>query len=171
MSDAQKKPVVKPLDNHATGGESSAQDNPATRWCAETPGKPRPRRDGSTPRQPRDGRARLDLPDGDTGERPRWHRGGAAAAAACPGTTCSRNRAIVRPLPATGVPQSPPPVTSVTSHPEARYTTGVGMTRTKKTFVAAAFAVALGLGSASPALADQHATGDVPVTTQDQHAT
>ncbi|MGQ4727365.1 hypothetical protein ACUN3E_06855 [Streptomyces sp. Ju416(a)] len=45
------------------------------------------------------------------------------------------------------------------------------MTRTKKTFVAAAFAVALGLGSASPALADQHATGGAPVTTQDQHAT
>ncbi|MGW8981183.1 hypothetical protein ACWGQ9_00820 [Streptomyces parvus] len=45
------------------------------------------------------------------------------------------------------------------------------MTRTKKTFVAAAFAVALGLGSASPALADSHMTGDVPATTQDNHAT
>ncbi|MGW6578565.1 hypothetical protein ACWF76_04035 [Streptomyces globisporus] len=45
------------------------------------------------------------------------------------------------------------------------------MTRTKKTFLAAAFAVALGLGSASPALADNHATGDTPVTTQDNHAT
>ncbi|MEV0489127.1 hypothetical protein [Streptomyces atratus] len=45
------------------------------------------------------------------------------------------------------------------------------MTRTKKTLVAAAFAVALGLGATSPALADQHATGDTPVTTQDQHAT
>ncbi|MCX4788538.1 MULTISPECIES: hypothetical protein [unclassified Streptomyces] len=44
------------------------------------------------------------------------------------------------------------------------------MTRTKKTLVAAAFAVALGLGAATPALADQHATcGDT--TTQDQHAT
>ncbi|MFE6913808.1 hypothetical protein [Streptomyces rubiginosohelvolus] len=31
--------------------------------------------------------------------------------------------------------------------------------------------MALGLGSASPALADQYATGDAPVTTQDQHAT
>lgn len=43
------------------------------------------------------------------------------------------------------------------------------MTRTKKTLVAAAFAVALGLGAATD-LADQHATcGDT--TTQDQHAT
>ncbi|MFJ9886183.1 hypothetical protein ACIQRW_09990 [Streptomyces sp. NPDC091287] len=45
------------------------------------------------------------------------------------------------------------------------------MTRTKKTLVAAAFAVALGLGTASPALADSHTTGGTPVTTQDQHAT
>ncbi|WP_406421417.1 hypothetical protein OH809_18270 [Streptomyces sp. NBC_00873] len=45
------------------------------------------------------------------------------------------------------------------------------MTSTKKTLVAAAFAVALGLGSAAPALADMHATGDTPVTTQDMHAT
>ncbi|MCX5311442.1 hypothetical protein [Streptomyces sp. NBC_00154] len=45
------------------------------------------------------------------------------------------------------------------------------MIRTKKTLVAAAFAVALGLGSASPALADMHATGETPVTTQDMHAT
>ncbi|MFE7239543.1 hypothetical protein [Streptomyces sp. NPDC057580] len=45
------------------------------------------------------------------------------------------------------------------------------MTRTKKTLVASAFAVALGLGSATPALADMHATGDTPVTTQDMHAT
>ncbi|EWS93746.1 hypothetical protein SSIG_04347 [Streptomyces filamentosus NRRL 11379] len=30
MSDAQKKPVVKPLDNHATGGEATTQDNHAT---------------------------------------------------------------------------------------------------------------------------------------------
>ncbi|MFF1840935.1 hypothetical protein ACFVW5_25305 [Streptomyces sp. NPDC058232] len=45
------------------------------------------------------------------------------------------------------------------------------MTRTKKTLIAAAFAVALGLGSATPALADMHATGDNPVTTQDMHAT
>ncbi|MEW2486910.1 hypothetical protein [Streptomyces sp. NPDC048411] len=45
------------------------------------------------------------------------------------------------------------------------------MTRTKKTLVAAAFAVALGLGAASPALADSHMTGDTPVTTQDMHAT
>ncbi|MFD4015913.1 hypothetical protein [Streptomyces sindenensis] len=45
------------------------------------------------------------------------------------------------------------------------------MTRTKKTFVAAAFAVALGLGTASPALADSHMTGDAPVTTQDSHMT
>ncbi|MFI6059016.1 hypothetical protein [Streptomyces sp. NPDC051286] len=42
------------------------------------------------------------------------------------------------------------------------------MTRTKKTLVAGAFAVALGLGAASPALADQHAT---VVTPQDAHAT
>ncbi|MFE7328267.1 hypothetical protein ACFU8W_25470 [Streptomyces sp. NPDC057565] len=41
------------------------------------------------------------------------------------------------------------------------------MTRTKKTLVAAAFAVALGLGSATPALADMHAT---VVTPQDSHA-
>ncbi|MEU0830812.1 hypothetical protein [Streptomyces sp. NPDC005969] len=45
------------------------------------------------------------------------------------------------------------------------------MTRTKKTLVAAAFAVALGLGAATPALADSHMTGGTPVTTQDQHAT
>ncbi|MFJ3529361.1 hypothetical protein [Streptomyces sp. NPDC090132] len=45
------------------------------------------------------------------------------------------------------------------------------MNRTKKTLVAAAFAVALGIGAASPALADTHATGDTPVTTQDTHAT
>ncbi|MFE5109097.1 hypothetical protein [Streptomyces sp. NPDC056663] len=45
------------------------------------------------------------------------------------------------------------------------------MTRTKKTLLAAAFAAALGLGSATPALADMHATGDTPVTTQDMHAT
>ncbi|HEY9331749.1 MAG TPA: hypothetical protein VIS09_26485 [Streptomyces sp.] len=44
------------------------------------------------------------------------------------------------------------------------------MTRTKKTLVAAAFAVALGIGGASPALADAHASGDTPVTTQDAHA-
>ncbi|MFI6898580.1 hypothetical protein ACIBM4_31145 [Streptomyces sp. NPDC050256] len=44
------------------------------------------------------------------------------------------------------------------------------MTRTKKTLVAAAFAVALGIGAASPALADSHASGDTPVTTQDSHA-
>ncbi|WP_327244912.1 hypothetical protein [Streptomyces sp. NBC_01320] len=31
--------------------------------------------------------------------------------------------------------------------------------------------MALGLGSATPALADMHATGDTPVTTQDMHAT
>ncbi|MCX5142129.1 MULTISPECIES: hypothetical protein [unclassified Streptomyces] len=41
------------------------------------------------------------------------------------------------------------------------------MTRTKKTLVAAAFAVALGIGGACPALADAHASGDTPVTTQD----
>ncbi|MCX5110174.1 hypothetical protein OOK13_16800 [Streptomyces sp. NBC_00378] len=40
------------------------------------------------------------------------------------------------------------------------------MTRTKKTLVAAAFTVALGLGAATPALAENHA-GDTPVTTQD----
>ncbi|MET7490987.1 hypothetical protein ABZV61_15830 [Streptomyces sp900116325] len=45
------------------------------------------------------------------------------------------------------------------------------MTRTKKTLVAAAFAMALGLGSAGTAMADMHATGDTPVTTQDMHAT
>ncbi|MET7645938.1 hypothetical protein ABZS83_20360 [Streptomyces sp. NPDC005426] len=45
------------------------------------------------------------------------------------------------------------------------------MTRTKKTLVAAAFAVALGIGGASPALANTHATGDTPVTTQNTHAT
>ncbi|WP_327369221.1 hypothetical protein [Streptomyces sp. NBC_01217] len=45
------------------------------------------------------------------------------------------------------------------------------MNRTKKTLVTAAFAVALGLGSATPALADIHATGDTPVTTDDVHAT
>ncbi|MER8084027.1 hypothetical protein ABTZ57_02385 [Streptomyces sp. NPDC094048] len=45
------------------------------------------------------------------------------------------------------------------------------MTRTKKTLVAAAFAVALGLGAATPALADSHMTGDTPVTTQDSHMT
>lgn len=44
------------------------------------------------------------------------------------------------------------------------------MTRTKKTLIAAAFAVALGIGGASPALADAHASGDTPVTTQDAHA-
>lgn len=44
------------------------------------------------------------------------------------------------------------------------------MNRTKKTLVAAAFAVALGLGSAGTAMADQHATGG-DATTQDQHAT
>ncbi|MFE9856683.1 hypothetical protein [Streptomyces sp. NPDC005780] len=43
------------------------------------------------------------------------------------------------------------------------------MTRTKKTLVAAAFAVALGIGGASPALAENHA-GDTPVTTQENHA-
>ncbi|WP_406429070.1 hypothetical protein [Streptomyces sp. NBC_01589] len=41
------------------------------------------------------------------------------------------------------------------------------MTRTKKTLVAAAFAVALGLSSATPALADSHAS---VVTPQDSHA-
>jgi hypothetical protein len=45
------------------------------------------------------------------------------------------------------------------------------MTRTEKTLIAAAFAVALGLGSVGTAMADMHATGDVPVTTQDMHAT
>ncbi|MFG2598157.1 hypothetical protein [Streptomyces sp. NPDC048462] len=40
------------------------------------------------------------------------------------------------------------------------------MTRTKKTLVAAAFAVALGIGGASPALAENHA-GSTP---QDAHA-
>ncbi|MEU9202208.1 hypothetical protein [Streptomyces sp. NPDC048332] len=42
------------------------------------------------------------------------------------------------------------------------------MTRTKKTLIAAAFAVALGLGSAGTAMADTHATGD---TTDNTHAT
>lgn len=44
------------------------------------------------------------------------------------------------------------------------------MTRTKKTLVAAAFAVALGIGGASPALADSHASGEPTVTPQDSHA-
>jgi hypothetical protein len=44
------------------------------------------------------------------------------------------------------------------------------MTRTKKTLVAAAFAVALGLGAAGTAMADSHMTGGTPVTTQDSHA-
>ncbi|SCF60842.1 hypothetical protein [Streptomyces sp. Ncost-T10-10d] len=43
--------------------------------------------------------------------------------------------------------------------------------RPKKTLIAAAFTVALGLGAATPALADSHMTGDTPVTTQDTHAT
>ncbi|MFD4221859.1 hypothetical protein [Streptomyces griseus] len=30
MSDAKKNPVVKPLDNHATGGEAKPLDNHAT---------------------------------------------------------------------------------------------------------------------------------------------
>ncbi|MFG2428912.1 hypothetical protein [Streptomyces sp. NPDC048590] len=45
------------------------------------------------------------------------------------------------------------------------------MTNTKKTLVAAAFAVALSLASAVPASADTHATGGTPVTTQNTHAT
>ncbi|MFB6814204.1 hypothetical protein ACFCV8_06630 [Streptomyces sp. NPDC056347] len=49
------------------------------------------------------------------------------------------------------------------------------MTRTKKSLVAAAFTVALGLGAAAPALADSHMTGDTHatvVTPQDNtHAT
>ncbi|MFE3514679.1 hypothetical protein [Streptomyces sp. NPDC059166] len=45
------------------------------------------------------------------------------------------------------------------------------MNITRKTLVAAAFAVALGLGSAVPAAADTHATGGTPVTTQNIHAT
>ncbi|MBO0918605.1 hypothetical protein, partial [Streptomyces laculatispora] len=44
------------------------------------------------------------------------------------------------------------------------------MTRTRKTLVAAAFAVALGLGSAGTAMAENH-PGDTPVTTQDSHMT
>ncbi|MEU2022463.1 hypothetical protein ABZ565_09880 [Streptomyces sp. NPDC016469] len=43
------------------------------------------------------------------------------------------------------------------------------MTRTRKTLVTAAFAVAFGLGGASSAMADPHATGG-GATTQDARA-